>query len=171
MLQTSAKKPMTSSCVRLRAMVYLAAQRARELRGVSRLGRARLTRPTITRLAIAGTMTGRVCTRAAATGSGSLMKVTPTKSVRQRRGIRRTFDDHPDPAYGERLARHPVSDALRGPSHQEVALPNVRRQGRASLELGARFLGSAELPEEVATNRRQQVIRLERWLGDKRVHQ
>ena len=63
--------------------------------------------------------------------------------VRQRNQLRRP------------LTRHPLRGALHGSFLQEFALPYVLRQRRGALELGARLLGPAELPEEVAADRRQ----------------
>ena len=69
------------------------------------------------------------------------------------------------------LTRHPFGHALRGSSLKELALARVLRQGRGALELGARLLEPAELPQEVAADGRQKVLGLERWLRDERVHQ
>ena len=65
-----------------------------------------------------------------------------------------------------RLARYSLGGAPSGPPVQELALAHVRRERCAALELGARPLVPAELPQEVAADGRQQVARLECRLVD-----
>ena len=60
--------------------------------------------------------------------------------------------------------------AFCGSSLQELAFPHVLGQRRSTFELVARLLRPAELPQEVAADGRQQVVRLERGLGHERVH-
>src|SRR5216684_6111528 len=68
------------------------------------------------------------------------------------------------------LARHPLRGAFCGSSLQELALANVLCQRCGTFELGARLPRTAELPQEVAADGRQQVVRRERGLVDERVH-
>src|SRR5688572_13080986 len=56
-----------------------------------------------------------------------------------------------------------------GPPEQELALARVARDRRRALELRARLLVPAEPREQVAADARQQVVALERSLGDELV--
>src|SRR2546426_8534603 len=69
------------------------------------------------------------------------------------------------------LASHSLRATLRGSSSQELALHDVLSQRRGALELGARLRGPAEFAQQIAANGRQQMVRLERWLGDERLRE
>src|SRR5439155_22769004 len=58
------------------------------------------------------------------------------------------------------LASHFLRGAFRGPSPQKLALHHVQSQRRGPLELGTRLFGSAEFPQQIAADGRQQVVRL-----------
>ena len=68
------------------------------------------------------------------------------------------------------LAGHLFGRALDGSFLKQFALPRVLGQRRGALELSARLRGPAELPQEVAADGRQKVVRLERRLRNERVH-
>src|SRR5439155_10554281 len=104
------------------------------------------------------------------TGSTTSSGTSQESRARTRR-CRRPSVARPDPHAAADLARDPLRRALRGSSLQELTFPYVLRQRCGALELDARLLRPAELPQEVAADGRQQVVRLERRLWDECVHE
>src|SRR6516164_2755970 len=77
---------------------------------------------------------------------------------------------HPKQVLRSRLpGRRLVLGARSCSLEEQLSLAGVSRERRGTLQLGPRLLEATELDEEVAAHRWQQVVVLERALGDERV--